>query len=114
MAGVYPLEYLTDILLHILTGPADRITELLPGNWRELEASDDLPAINADFSLLNPGRSIVIGYANMSSFAPPKQSTLFTPGTTRSYRPGWHRTWGPILRVLRPTSHTDMLHKTSQ
>ena len=34
-------------------------------------------------------------------FAPPKQSALFTPGTMRSNRQGWHRTWGPILRVLR-------------
>jgi hypothetical protein len=47
MAGVNPLEYLTDILLRIQTWPADRIDELLPANWKKLKDAGELPIINA-------------------------------------------------------------------
>jgi transposase len=47
MAGVNPLEYLTDILLRIQTWPADRVAELLPASWKKLKDAGDLPAINA-------------------------------------------------------------------
>ena len=46
MAGVNPLEYLTDVLLRIQTWPKDRLAELLPAAWLRLKDAGGLPPIN--------------------------------------------------------------------
>ena len=46
MAGVNPLDYLTDVLLRIQTWPQERMAELLPAAWQQLKEAGELPPIN--------------------------------------------------------------------
>ena len=46
MAGVNPLEYLTDVLLRIQTWPDNQLADLLPTSWQRLRDAGELPPLN--------------------------------------------------------------------
>ena len=46
MAGINPLEYLTDVPLRIQTWPDKEPADLLPASWQRLRDAEELPPLN--------------------------------------------------------------------